>query len=134
MKKLVLVKLLLLLCFSANAGVGSLAVFKCVIEDLRMGSITVESLSLEHGAYLYAPAFNGDIAAGSGAVKLTSRTEDDMVFIKSEYGDTTTITLTATNTNDNQALTNYKYVEKLDAEGVMTSIFRTGFCTGHNVK
>jgi hypothetical protein len=121
------------ICLSANAGLGRIDQFKCTIEDGQIGNISSESLLLEHGTHLYAPVFKGDIAAGIGAVKLSSKTVDDLVFIKSKNGDKLTLTLTLIGTNHTKTLKNYKYVERLDADEVSKISLRTGFCTAYNV-
>lgn len=118
-----------LILFSSLA-MGNTSKFTCVVESSRDGRVETLTAYLEHDL-LYAPAFQSDLAEGKNGVTAKSRTGDDRVFERLNEGDLITITLTQI--GQALTLTNWKYVERIDAAGVGSILLRIGFCTAEIV-
>lgn len=102
---------------------------KCEVETSQTGDVVSETVYLENG-YIYAPVFNGDIAAGSGAVESSRLTGDDLVFEKVNEEDLTLVSLTKIGSTLSIGL--WKYVERISLDGTAGSL-RSGFCTSQKI-
>lgn len=132
MKTLISFIALTLFSLTSNAVTGSLDVFNCTIENNQTGDISNERLQLENDDTLYAQAFKGDTAKGTGGIKAEENSKEKLFFVKPEASGATTILLSSLNSNKNQTLTNYSYLE-LFTPDVTKVHMRTGYCIRYNV-